>query len=387
MLTCPNCNNEVKPEERFCGNCGARLTPQTPPADAAQPPRTIGKETVVLPAIDPSSMPREPASRPSQDATIVAGPTQTPPSGPGAYSVPPSMPTTPASVPPGGMYPNSSLPADLGVAPPAKKSGGNVWKVLGIIAGIGLLACVALSVGVYLMVVRPAINGGQNLLATANAGLSTAVSDPTLQAISSFPTDAPLSDATPEPVAASSGSGAVLYKQTFDKAGSDFDENDTENATYTFVDGSYSVSAKNPNLIVWQKIKGDYGNAAISLDTTIDGPQESAAGLVFRYQDDKNFYLFTITGDGRYGLDMYKDDELTTLIDWTESSAINAAGELNNLRVETLGDTIRLFANDQLLDEISDGTFKRGKTAIALNTFDDPKLTVIFDNLEIRSLK
>lgn len=385
MLKCPNCQNEVKPEERFCGNCGARLAPPTPPADAAQPPRTIGKETVVLPAVDLGAPPPEPANRPSQDATILAGPAPT--SEPGVYSVPPAVSTTPASPPPGGMYPNASLPSGATTPPQAQKSGGNVWKVLGIIAGIGLLACVALGIGVYMLVVRPALTTGQNVLATASAGLSTAVSDPTLQAVSAFPTSAAPSDATPEPIAGASGNGAVLYRQTFDKASSDFDEDETDNATYKFVDGVYSVSAKKPNLIVWQKIKGDYGNAAISLDTTINGPSESAAGLLFRYQDDKNFYLFTVTGDGRYGLDMYKDDKLTTLIDWTELSAINAAGELNSLRVETVGDKIRLYANDKLLDEISDDTFKRGKTAIALNTFDDPKLTVAFDNLIIRSLK
>ena len=388
MLQCPSCHHEVKPEERFCGNCGARLTPQTPPADANQPPtppRSIGKETVVLPAVDTSAPPPEPANRPGTDATIVAGPAPTSPSSDSSYSAPPILPTTPttppASTPPsGGMYPNASLPSGPNTPPQPQKSGGGIWKVLGIIAGIGLLACIALGVGGYLLV-RQGLNTGQNQLATAAAAISTAVADPTLQAISALPTSAA------EPTAAATGGAAVLYKQTFDNASSDFDENETENASYKFVDGAYSVSAKKANLIVWQKIKGDYGNTAISLDTTIDGPKESAAGLVFHYQDDKNFYLFTITGDGRYVLDMYKNDNLTTLIDWTESSAINKVGELNSLRVETVGDDIRLYANDKLLDEISDGTFKRGKAAIAINTFDDPKLTVTFDNLVIRALK
>jgi len=44
MPQCPNCHSEVKPEERFCGNCGARLEPSIPPPAAAppagEPPRT-----------------------------------------------------------------------------------------------------------------------------------------------------------------------------------------------------------------------------------------------------------------------------------------------------------------------------------------------------------
>lgn len=388
MLKCPNCQNDVKPEERFCGNCGARLTPATPPADPAQPPaRPLGKETVVLSPADYGAAPPESPARPTTDATIVAGPAPTLPPNPGPYSTPPALPTTPAdqpAIPPVGIYPNASMPAGA-ATPPAQKSGSGIWKVLAVIAGIGVLACIALMVSGYLFFRRVSNQTG-NVFATVNAGLSTAAADPTFQAISSLPTSLALpTDAEPAPTSAAGG--AVLYKQTFDSPGSDFDEDETDNASYKFVDGTYSVTAKKPNLIVWQKIKGDYGNSSISLDTTINGPKDSAAGLIFHYQDDKNFYLFTITGDGRYGLDMYKDDKLTTLIDWTESSAIKAAGDLNALRVETVGDKIRLYANDELLDEISDGTFRRGKAAIAVNTFEDPKLTVIFDNLIVRSLK
>jgi hypothetical protein len=75
------------------------------------------------------------------------------------------------------------------------------------------------------------------------------------------------------------------------------------------------------------------------------------------------------------------------LIDWTESSAIKAAGETNKLRVETNGDTIRLYANDKLLDEISDSTISRGKAALVVNTFDDPNVTVKFDNLVVQGVK
>lgn len=384
MPQCPTCQAQVKPEERFCGNCGARLTPQTPPADAP-PARPAGSPTVVLsPADFGAAPPPEQPSRPSTDATIVAG--ATPPPSAGGYSAPPAYPTTPATPPPAGMYPNASLPSGAGAPPAPQKSGSNIWKIVGIIAGIGLFACIALSAGLYILA-RRVTTEGQNTLATVGAGLATAAADPTLQAISSdLPTAIAAAAATAAPSSGNSG-GAVLYKQTFEGASSDFDEDESENASYKFVDGTYSVSAKKPNMIIWRKIKGDYGNTALSLDATIDGPQDSAAGLVFHYQDDKNFYLFTITADGRYGLDMYKDDNLTTLIDWTESSAIKGSGETNSIRVETVGDKIRLYANDELLDEVSDGTFKRGKAAIAINTFDDPALTVRFDNLTVKSIK
>ena len=153
------------------------------------------------------------------------------------------------------------------------------------------------------------------------------------------------------------------------------------------VDGAYQITVTKPKLLSWATMKGDYGDASISVDATINGPTASAAGLIFHYQDDKNFYIYSVDGEGRYELDVYKNDKPITLVDWTESSAIKPMGERNTLRVETSGDTIRLYANDKLLDEVSDSTIANGKAALVVNTFDEPNVTVKFDNLVVRGLK
>jgi hypothetical protein len=387
MAQCPNCNTEVKADERFCGNCGARL--DRPPPDS---PRPTGKETVILPALeDPATSRRPPA-----DATIIA-----PPSGPGttppgpAPSDPTFIGAAPIAPPYGGEYTGGAMPPASIEQP---KKGSNVWKIIGIIAGIGVLACVALSIGAFLLF-RNFTNTASNTFATANAGLSsgtfatisagleTAVAEPTR---APRPTSAPRPTAVPRPTtaAATSGTGDILLQDEFEDAlSSDFADGQTDNASYAFVDGAYEMTVKTPNLIVWKAARGDYGDASISVEATMTSNETTAAGLLFHYVDDKNFYIFTITDDGRYGLDLYKDDELTTLIDWTESPAINGTGEVNLLRVETAGDNIRLYANDQLLSEISDTTLPSGRTAISVNTFDTPNVTVKFDNLIIKDIK
>ena len=60
---------------------------------------------------------------------------------------------------------------------------------------------------------------------------------------------------------------------------------------------------------------------------------------------------------------------------------------MNSLRVETTGSRIRLYANDELLDEISDVTFARGKAAIVVNSFDAAGSTATFDNLVVREIQ
>lgn len=397
MLQCPNCQNEVKPEERFCANCGARL-PEMPPAT---PPRPItGKETVILPPVP--DLPAQPQAVSSPDKTVIAGPSPIPPSQfPPAAG--PQQPTTPL-MPPAGGYQAPNLPGTNvpGSFAPPPKSGNNIWKILGIIAAIGVVACVALAAGAFLLFRRAADQTSTVLSTALAAGVATAEAFPTpaeFATLTAFATPEEIATAEPEPtiiaedptVAPLGNTGAgstVLLRDDFETPSeSSFDEGETDNAIYKFENGTYTVQCKQPKLILWQTVRGDYSNAAFSVDATIDGPEDSATGLIFHYQDDKNFYIFTVAGDSSYSLDIYKDDQLTKLIDWTNSPKINGPGQLNTLRVETEGDTIRLFANDELLDEISDATFTTGKTAIAVNTFDDPNLTVTFDNLVIQAIK
>jgi hypothetical protein len=416
MAQCPNCHSEVKAEERFCGNCGSRIEQSTPPAPASapssnEPPRPTGKETIILPKItDLGMQPPAPPPPPAADATIIAAPA--PPYQPPVAPVPPyqppvaptmigGAPTPEPAQPYGDVYGGAGLPPGAAVPPPVAKSGGGIWKILAIITGIGIVACIALSIGAYL-VIRRAGTIAENTIATANAslsdgtfatigaGLETVAAVPSIEPFATIEGDTtaePAATRTPKPAAAA-GAGPTLYSDNFDdEQSSDFTAETNDSAAYKFVDGAYLITVTKPKLLSWATMKGDYGDAAITVDANIDGPPASAAGLIFHYQDDKNFYIYSIDGEGRYELDVYKNDKPITLIDWTESSAIKPVGELNTLRVETNGDTIRLYVNDTLLDEVSDSTIANGKAALVVNTFDDPNVTVKFDNLVIRSLK
>jgi hypothetical protein len=414
MAQCPNCHSEVKAEERFCGNCGARIEQSIPPPPVSAPPgnetpRPTGKETIILPKITDLGMQPPVPPQPPADPTIIAAPAPTyqPPVAPVPPYQPPVAPTmsggapTPEPAPPygGDAYGGTGLPSGSAVPPPVAKSGSSVWKILAIIVGVVVLLCVVLSIGAYLLV-RRASTVAQNTLATAGAGFSdgtfatvgagleTAAAsnlDP-LATIEADATAEPLATRTPKP-ATGVEAGSTLYSDNFDdQQSSDFPSKTNDSSTYAFIDGAYSILVSKPNLLSWVKMKGDYGDASITVDASIDGPPASAAGLIFHFQDDKNFYIYSIDGEGRYELDVYKNDEPITLIKWTESSAIKPVGELNTLRVETKGDTISLYVNDQLLDEVSDSTIANGKAALVVNTFDEANVTVTFDNLVVRGL-
>ena len=162
-------------------------------------------------------------------------------------------------------------------------------------------------------------------------------------------------------------------------------ENDV--ASYMFRAGAYVISVQQPQYVARSTIGGNYANCVIEIDAAfIGGPENSAAGIMFRYQDDDNFYLFRIANTGSYSLAVYRAGQQQMLLDWTASPAINGRGQPNRLRVENDGDRIRVYANGILLGEASDTSLRAGQIALAVSTFGQGGAIVQFDTLTVRSL-
>lgn len=149
-----------------------------------------------------------------------------------------------------------------------------------------------------------------------------------------------------------------------------------------FADGAYVIEVKDANTLAWALTNGDYGDMAVEADAVvISGSAAVAGGLIFHYQDSRNFYLFSVSSDGYYALEVLKNDTWQTLIDWTQSDTIKPAH--NTLRVETKGSRITLKANGELLEATQDTSLTAGDAGLAVSSFETSKVTLRFDNLRI----
>ncbi|NTW01391.1 MAG: hypothetical protein HGA19_08775 [Oscillochloris sp.] len=149
-----------------------------------------------------------------------------------------------------------------------------------------------------------------------------------------------------------------------------------------FEDDAYLIEVKKTNTLAWALTEGIYDDAIIEVDASIDsGADVVAAGLIFHYQDGRNFYLFSVANDGYYALEMLKDDEWRTLIDWTPSDVIKSTH--NTLCVETKGNRITLKANGEILESTEDDSFSKGDIGLAVSSFDVSQVAIRFDNLLI----
>ena len=112
-------------------------------------------------------------------------------------------------------------------------------------------------------------------------------------------------------------------------------------------------------------------------------------GIMFRFQGewDDSFYAFKVDTSGYYGLWKKSDFQLTTLIPWTWSSAINRGTEWNLLEVSTIGAEISLFVNGEYLTTAIDSTFEQGFIELYAAAFNQPGVRVEFDNFKIMSAR
>ncbi len=231
-----------------------------------------------------------------------------------------------------------------------------VFKLSLIVLAVGMLACSAVS----------------NLMATPTP----------LPTFTPLPTKTPLPTNTPEP-------GSGLFEETeFVRGGCLGTSSDSDVERFA-EEEQFHMQVNTSNLIAWAICDEDatVGDFTLEADvTTVGGPDNNVAGLIFRYNDDTNeFYNFSIGADGYYMLtkDGYDYTDPVFLVEWNTSSVITQGKNTNHLKVEVVGDTFKYYINDTLIGEVSDSSLSAGQVGFIVGTFDDANVHIAFDNLKV----
>lgn len=114
------------------------------------------------------------------------------------------------------------------------------------------------------------------------------------------------------------------------------------------------------------------------------GGLDSSYGILFRMQNESQFYRFAVMGTGKYILERRDaNGSWARLVDgWQDTAVVQTGMNVSNrLRVEAVGPNIAIFANDELLARVVDTTYTAGTLGLEAGTFGQPGLEVIFDNL------
>lgn len=138
-------------------------------------------------------------------------------------------------------------------------------------------------------------------------------------------------------------------------------------------------------LISWGE--ADYTNVVIDIDTVQKIHQEdSVTGIICRYLDDNNFYVFQIAQDGTYQILKVRGGGGEALVDWTESEHIRTGpGAANHLSVTCNNDRLVFNVNGEVLALITDPQpLYHGDVAFYAATGETPGIIVTFDNLVVK---
>jgi hypothetical protein len=127
----------------------------------------------------------------------------------------------------------------------------------------------------------------------------------------------------------------------------------------------------------YQTIQDFYLDARIS---TRNCSSDDQYGLIFRapnYSSGFGFY-FTITCDGYFNLMRWDDNGAYNLFKWELADAIQAGSNKTNVfAILAIGDFIRLYANQQLLKEISDSALRgKGHFGLFIDSRQTPDFTI-----------
>jgi hypothetical protein len=146
----------------------------------------------------------------------------------------------------------------------------------------------------------------------------------------------------------------------------------------------YRVHLTRSDARAWATAGRRFGDGEIELRLRSLAPAEDVGvGLLWRYQDAANHYLFAIGGDGYYTVALVRAGELIPLRPWQQWPHVHRGVAVNRLRVRCRGPVCRFFINDEFTAEVTDATFLSGDVGLWAQTFSDPALDVAFEEMRV----
>jgi hypothetical protein len=182
--------------------------------------------------------------------------------------------------------------------------------------------------------------------------------------------------------------GAPIFADPFDVPGP-WAVGDTDDSTVTVSGGVLTHIQKAPGSFSFRSIGRQGADYFAQVTTTL--PKGCGAGdkfgLMFRVQDTDNYYVYMIDCDGRYRLARYGSGASTSVVDWTQSSAIKRGkNAVNKLAVLAKGNSLALYVNDTPLTTATESMYADGRFGLWVGSNITNNLTIVFDDLEVYSL-
>lgn len=178
-------------------------------------------------------------------------------------------------------------------------------------------------------------------------------------------------------------SGDVLFQDDFTDPESGWTTYDEGGSSVAYKEDGLHVLVNKPYYDLWSQPGKSYKNVNISVSATrVAGTQNNDYGLMCRFVDRNNTYLFLISSDGYYGILKVLDGEyyLLTGKEMQFSDVINQGEDPNQIRADCVGQTLTLYVNDTMLVEVKDSDLKEGDVGVNVGAYKKAGVEIVFND-------
>lgn len=357
---CPQCGSPVSAGERFCANCGARMSEQSPPVVPAPP--TPFTPVPSLPATTPS-----PATG-KIVLFVVVGLIGLLIVGGGIWLVLLNRPTTTTSI-----ATATATPRQPATATPRQAATATLLPTATPVVGV---------------VGQPTPLGAAALARTSQAQTAQALAPTqTAQALALLAPTQTAQAVEAEVSGLFASSRRVFYDEFVDNRNAWFTGVFQEIELDLIEDGVFKViwTGRGTSYELYEL--SSFTNFISEVDCRIArGGGDGSCSLVFSQQRNVGFYKFEFFIDYFRLFIVPAEGELVTLVEG-DPRLFTTIGDVNRLRVIKQGDRIRLFINGVVVGDLRDATYPSGRIGVSTACYrEEGGVEVHFDNFGIWSL-
>jgi hypothetical protein len=181
----------------------------------------------------------------------------------------------------------------------------------------------------------------------------------------------------------SEGETAIYDEFTSNSLGWDV-SSDSDFARYV-QEGRYFMEVHPNQFTVWSAINSqNFENLVINVDVNVDqAAHDGDIGVLCRYIDSDNHYALEVSEDGYYTIWKRVNGEVIYIVEWAPSDLIPTDGSPFVVNASCDGAQLSVGINGNMLATGTDTDFSTGGVGMIAGTWENPSLTVSFDNFEV----
>jgi hypothetical protein len=180
-----------------------------------------------------------------------------------------------------------------------------------------------------------------------------------------------------------------IYFDNFSNAASGWTRTQNETGLSDYAKGYFHIQVNTKSSqIIANPGKTFDGDISIEVDARkLDGSDDNYIGVICRYQDPDNYYLFMITSDGYTAIAMRKagvDSLISPALKFLKIDGIKSGKRTNHLRVDCIGEKLVLYANGKQINQAYDSSITGKGVGLAVRSSKlEGGSDISFDNFTV----